>query len=82
MTRIAILGATGSIGTSALAVAEAHPDRLRVVGLAAGEQRRGDGGSGGALPALAVAMASGPGLDGLRAALGALPPGTASAPMA
>ena len=43
MMRVAILGATGSIGTSALAVAEAHPDRVRVVGLAAGEQRRGDG---------------------------------------
>jgi len=34
--RIAILGSTGSIGTSALAVIDAHPDRLRVVGLAAG----------------------------------------------
>ena len=37
MKRIAILGSTGSIGQSALAVAEAHPDRLAVVGLAAGE---------------------------------------------
>jgi 1-deoxy-D-xylulose-5-phosphate reductoisomerase len=35
--RIAILGSTGSIGQSALAVAEAHPERLRVVALAAGE---------------------------------------------
>jgi 1-deoxy-D-xylulose-5-phosphate reductoisomerase len=34
--KIAILGSTGSIGQSALAVADAHPDRLRVVGLAAG----------------------------------------------
>ena len=34
--RIAILGSTGSIGTSALAVIDAHPDRLQVVGLAAG----------------------------------------------
>jgi len=34
--RIAILGSTGSIGRSALAVAAAHPDRLQVVGLAAG----------------------------------------------
>jgi len=33
---IAILGATGSIGQSALAVVDAHPDRLRVVALAAG----------------------------------------------
>jgi 1-deoxy-D-xylulose-5-phosphate reductoisomerase len=35
--RIAILGSTGSIGQSALAVVDAHPDRLAVVGLAAGE---------------------------------------------
>ena len=37
MKRIAILGSTGSIGQSALAVVNAHPDRLRVVALAAGE---------------------------------------------
>ena len=37
MKRIAILGSTGSIGTSALAVVDAHPDRLRVVTLAARE---------------------------------------------
>jgi 1-deoxy-D-xylulose-5-phosphate reductoisomerase len=35
--RIAILGSTGSIGQSALAVVDAHADRLQVVGLAAGE---------------------------------------------
>ena len=35
-TRIAILGSTGSIGRSALAVIDAHPDRLEVAGLAAG----------------------------------------------
>jgi 1-deoxy-D-xylulose-5-phosphate reductoisomerase len=35
--RIAILGSTGSIGRSALAVVDAHADRLTVVGLAAGE---------------------------------------------
>ncbi len=37
MKGIAIIGSTGSIGQSALAVAEAHPDKLRVVALAAGE---------------------------------------------
>jgi 1-deoxy-D-xylulose-5-phosphate reductoisomerase len=37
MKRVAILGSTGSIGQSALAVVDAHRDRLRVVGLAAGE---------------------------------------------
>ncbi len=34
-TRIAVLGSTGSIGTSALSVADAHPDRLEVTALAA-----------------------------------------------
>ena len=62
MKRIAILGSTGSIGQSALAVVDAHPDRLQVVGLAAGENaellrradralpaaRRGDGDRRGA----------------------------------
>jgi len=37
MKRISILGSTGSIGQSALAVVDAHADRLQVVGLAAGE---------------------------------------------
>ena len=36
VTRIAILGSTGSIGQSALSVVDAHRDRLEVVGLAAG----------------------------------------------
>lgn len=36
MIGIALLGATGSIGTSALRVIAAHPERLRVVSLAAG----------------------------------------------
>jgi 1-deoxy-D-xylulose-5-phosphate reductoisomerase len=40
MKRLAILGSTGSIGQSALAVVDAHPTRLSVVGLAAG--RRAD----------------------------------------
>ncbi len=37
--RVLILGSTGSIGTQALAVIAAHPDRFRVVGLAAGGGR-------------------------------------------
>jgi 1-deoxy-D-xylulose-5-phosphate reductoisomerase len=69
MKRVAILGSTGSIGQSALAVVEAHPDRLRIVALAAGEN----------VPRLAeqlgrhqpdvVAMASAAGVDDLRAEL-------------
>ncbi len=37
MRRLAILGSTGSIGQSALAVVDAHPSRLQVVALAAGD---------------------------------------------
>jgi len=37
MKRVAILGSTGSIGQSALAVVAAHADRLAVVAMAAGE---------------------------------------------
>jgi len=33
--QLAILGSTGSIGRSALAVVDAHPSRLRVAALAA-----------------------------------------------
>ena len=36
MKRLAVLGSTGSIGVQALKVAAAHPDRVRVVALAAG----------------------------------------------
>ncbi len=34
--RVVILGSTGSIGTSALTVARQIPDRMEIVGLAAG----------------------------------------------
>ena len=37
MKNLALLGSTGSIGRSALAVVDAHPARLRVVALAAGD---------------------------------------------
>jgi len=36
MTRLLVLGSTGSIGVQALEVAAAHPDHVRVAGLAAG----------------------------------------------
>ena len=36
MKRVAILGATGSIGRNALAVVDAHPDKVQVVALGAG----------------------------------------------
>jgi len=72
--RLAILGSTGSIGRSALAVVDAHPEKLTVVALAAGDndtllaeqvQRyRPD----------VVAMATGQGVDRLRAACGTTSP--------
>jgi 1-deoxy-D-xylulose-5-phosphate reductoisomerase len=39
MRTVLILGSTGSIGTQALEVIRANPERFRVVGLAAGRQR-------------------------------------------
>ena len=39
MRSIAVLGSTGSIGTQALEVARRHPDRFRILGLAAGRNR-------------------------------------------
>ena len=39
MRRLALLGSTGSIGTSTLDVVAAHPDRLAVAALAAGRNR-------------------------------------------
>ena len=81
MKRVAILGSTGSIGRSTLAVVDQHPSRLEVVSLAAGENA----------PLLAeqiqryrpelVAMSAGEGIDRLRAACGGeLPPvGTGTA---
>jgi 1-deoxy-D-xylulose-5-phosphate reductoisomerase len=36
MKRLAVLGSTGSIGQSTLDVVRAHPDKLKVIGLAAG----------------------------------------------
>jgi len=70
MKHLAILGSTGSIGRSALAVVDAHPTRLKVVSLAAGENA--------ALLAEqivryspdVVAMASSDGVDRLRTACG------------
>ncbi|MCU1571629.1 MAG: dxr [Naasia sp.] len=41
MRRLVLLGSTGSIGTQALDVVRANPDRFEVVGLAAGSDREG-----------------------------------------
>ena len=64
--RIAILGSTGSIGQSALAVVDAHADRLQVVGLAAGENVDLFAAQVARYRPRIAAMASGAALDRLR----------------
>jgi 1-deoxy-D-xylulose-5-phosphate reductoisomerase len=68
--RLAILGSTGSIGRSALAVVDAHPTRLRVVSLAAGENAALLAEQVQRYCPEVVAMAAGAGVDRLRAACG------------
>jgi 1-deoxy-D-xylulose-5-phosphate reductoisomerase len=63
--RIAILGSTGSIGQSALAVIDAHAGRLEVVGLAAGENAERLAEQVARYRPRIVAMASGAALDRL-----------------
>ncbi|MEO8078348.1 MAG: 1-deoxy-D-xylulose-5-phosphate reductoisomerase [Acidobacteriota bacterium] len=69
MKRVAILGSTGSIGQSALAVVEAHPDRLRVVGLAAGENAGRFAEQVARFSPGIIAMATADALAGVRAEL-------------
>ena len=64
--RIAILGSTGSIGQSALSVVDAHPDRLDVVGLAAGENADLLAEQIAKYRPKTVSMASGAAIDRLR----------------
>ena len=68
--RIAILGSTGSIGTSALAVVDAHSSRLEVVGLAAGENSALLASQLQRYRPRAAAMASSRALDDVRAIAG------------
>jgi 1-deoxy-D-xylulose-5-phosphate reductoisomerase len=66
MKRIAILGSTGSIGQSALAVIDAHADRLQIVGLAAGENAERLAAQVSRYRPRVAAMASGDAIDRLR----------------
>ena len=77
MKRIAILGSTGSIGCSALSVAAAHPERLEVVGLAAGRNVERFAEQVACVRPAVAALADDSALDRLRRS-GALPPGAAS----
>ena len=65
MKRIAILGSTGSIGQSALSVVDAHPRRLQVVGLAAGENAELFAAQIARYRPAVVAMATGAAIDRL-----------------
>src|SRR5436190_10283517 len=66
MKRLAILGSTGSIGQNALAVVDAHPDRLQIVGLAAGENADLLAAQIARYRPAIAAMASGDAIDRLR----------------
>ena len=70
MKRIAILGSTGSIGRSALAVVDAHPDRLVVTALAAGRNSALFVEQVERYRPRALSMAHEPALAEVRAALG------------
>ena len=70
MKRVAILGSTGSIGRSALAVVDAHPTRLKVVSLAAGDNASLLAEQVARYRPEVVAMASGEGVDRLRSKCG------------
>ncbi len=71
MKNLAILGSTGSIGQSALAVVDAHPDRLRVAALAAGDNAALLAEQVARYSPTVVAMATAEGADHLRRACGA-----------
>jgi 1-deoxy-D-xylulose-5-phosphate reductoisomerase len=80
MKNLAILGSTGSIGRSALAVVDAHPTRLRVVALAAGDNAALLGEQVARYRPEIVAMATGDAVDRLRASPGATLPAIAAGP--
>ncbi len=65
MKRLAILGSTGSIGQSTLDVVRAHPDKLKVVGLAAGSNAERLREQAAAFGATITALASTAGSEGL-----------------
>jgi 1-deoxy-D-xylulose-5-phosphate reductoisomerase len=68
--RLAILGSTGSIGRSALAVVDAHPTRLSIVALAAGDNASALAEQVRRYQPELVAMATSEGIDRLRPACG------------
>ena len=69
MKQVAIVGSTGSIGQSALAVIEAHPERLRAVALAAGENAARLAEQAVATGVRTIAMSTRPALDDVEGEL-------------
>ena len=69
MNRIAVIGSTGSIGRSTLAVADRHPDRVRIVALAAGENAARFAEQIARFSPAIAAMATAEGIEALRGAL-------------
>jgi 1-deoxy-D-xylulose-5-phosphate reductoisomerase len=78
--RIAILGSTGSIGRSALAVVDAHPARLRVAALAAGDNAELLARQIERYRPAVAAIATAAGFDRLQAAVGSTTTAIASGP--
>ncbi|HEY5619074.1 MAG TPA: 1-deoxy-D-xylulose-5-phosphate reductoisomerase [Vicinamibacterales bacterium] len=70
MRHVAILGSTGSIGRSALAVVDAHPARLKVVSLAAGDNAALLAEQVARYRPAAAAMATAQGVDRLQSLCG------------
>lgn len=65
--RVAVLGATGSIGRQTLEVLKAHPERFELVGLAAGSHAAALGGLAGAFPGARTALGEDGALELARA---------------
>ena len=80
MKRLAILGSTGSIGRSALAVVDAHPSRLQVAALAAGDNASVLAEQIARYRPPVAAIATATGADRLRSALGPAPTQVVSGP--
>ena len=81
MKRLAILGSTGSIGRSALAVVDAHPSRLEVVALAAGDNATLMAEQVRRYRPRVAAMSSGDAAGRLRTALGGTGLGPGASPV-
>jgi len=72
MKRLAILGSTGSIGRSALAVVDAHPSRLQVTALAAGDNASLLAEQIARYRPTVAAIATAAGVDRLRSVMGSM----------